>query len=990
MIHKPLTQIARLLFLNRLPILIFSILLWVVLWVVFWAVTGTISQAAEPTPIFYESSAQKIIKAKCVRCHNPKTKKAGLDLSTAQGILAGSESGRIVQAGDPEASLLFQMIEAEEMPPDEKDHLSKNQLESLRHWIAGGAKFREAVSSAPAVTQHDIVPLLYLRCVACHGGRRQEAGLDLRTKESILKGGKSGPALVSGKPEESLIIQRIKSGEMPPRRKLVSVSVKPMEANELDLLSQWITLQLPEQKENPVDETRLSDSLVSDKDREFWSFQPPAQVQLPQVKQRDKVKNPIDALILHKLEARGLTLAPTAGKRTLIRRLYFDLTGLPPTPNEINLFLNDTDPLAYEKLVDRLLASPRYGERWARHWLDVAGYADSEGAQNQDKVRPHMYRYRDYVIRAFNQDKPYSRFLMEQIAGDELVDYQSKEITQEAYDCLVATGFLRTAPDRTFANITNFVPDRLEVISDEMDILGSAVMGLTLKCARCHSHKFDPIPQRDYYRLTAIFKEAYDEHDWLKSQGPRTLSHVMPEERSHYENHEKQLTAQVEQIKQALNDLTAKTLKVQREKKIQTLPDMDRKQILIAFSNDKSLHTAEQTKLLKKHEQLIKIAPEELKKLNPEYQQMSEKLQTQIKTVEAKRMSEPRIRALWSRGSPSPSYILKRGNYLTPGRPVKPGVPAVLTKSSQPFGITTPDKKGKPVGPRLAFAQWLTQPDNPLTARVIVNRIWLHHFGRGIVNTPGNFGHAGERPSHPELLDWLANEFVRQDWSLKALHRLMVTSNTYRQSSVISEQALRLDPDGRLFSRMPLKRMEGEVLRDTLLYLSGQLDETPFGPADPVEVRPDGLVTSKRSDRGWRRSIYVLQRRTQIPTLLDNFDSPQMGPNCLRRGESLVAPQALHLMNDQMVHQLAVHFANQIQKAAGTDLLPQVRQVYLKSFGRNPTAAEEQIGVAALKQLAAEWRETNPQKKAQTDITQKALVNYCHAIFNLAEFQYID
>ena len=988
MISKLLAQNHRLPFFNLTSMIRFSI-------AIFFCSVGTIKLPADKTTaaksnLFYESSVKKIIEAKCVRCHNSKTKKAGLDLSTAQGILQGSESGRVVQAGDPEASLLFQMIEAEEMPPEEKDHLNQKQLESLRHWITAGAKFREAVSSAPAVTQHDIVPLLYLRCVACHGGRRQEAGLDLRTKKSILKGGKSGPALVPGKPEESLLIQKIKSGEMPPRRKLVSVSVKPMEANELELLSQWIRLKLPEQKEDPTKESRLTDSLVSDKDREFWSFQPPVKVRPPQVKHSDQVKNPIDAFILRKLETQGLTFSPTASQRTLIRRLYFDLTGLPPTPNEIDQFLNDPDPHAYEKLVDRLLASRRYGERWARHWLDVAGYADSEGAQNQDKVRPHMYRYRDYVIRAFNQDKPYSRFLVEQIAGDELVDYQSKEITQEAYDCLVATGFLRTAPDRTFANITNFVPDRLEVISDEMDILGSAVMGLTLKCARCHSHKFDPIPQRDYYRLTAIFKEAYDEHDWLKSQGARTLPHVMPEERRQYENHEKQLTAQVNQTRANVKRPNRENLENATGEKIQALPDTDRKQILIAFSIDPSSHTAEQTKLLKKHEQLVNISPEELKKLDPAYQKQSKELQTQIKTLEAKRMSKPRIRALWSRGSPSPSYILKRGNYLTPGRPVNPGVPAVLTKNNRPFALSGSGPNGKPVGRRLAFAQWLTQPDHPLTTRVMVNRIWMHHFGRGIVNTPGNFGHAGERPSHPELLDWLANEFVRQNWSLKALHRLMVTSNTYRQSSTVSEQALRLDPDGRLLSRMPLKRMEGEVLRDTLLYLSGQLDETPFGPADPVEVRADGLVTSKRSDRGWRRSIYVLQRRTQIPTLLNNFDYPQMGPNCLRRGESLVAPQALHLMNDQMVHQLAVYFADQIRSEVGTDLLAQVKQVYLKAFGRTPTAEEEQIGVTALKQLAAQWQEANKHNKEKTDSNQKSLVNYSHAIFNLAEFQYID
>ncbi len=952
------------------------------------------SQAGDNEPAtsapFYETSVKAIIDAKCVRCHNSKTKKAGLNLTTPEGILKGSESGRIIKTGDPDASLLFQMIDADEMPPDKKDQLSQLQLMEIKKWISGGSKFREAVQSEPTITQHDIIPLLHLRCVACHGGRRKEAGLDLRTKESILKGGKSGPAVIPGKPEESLLIQRIHSGEMPPRRKLVSVSVKPMEANERKLVAKWIKLKLPESTKTASGKNSLPDDRITDEDHKFWAFQSPASVRPPLVKQKDRVKNPIDAFVLHRLEQQNLTFSPPASNRTIIRRLYFDLIGLPPTPKEINQFINDPAPLAYEKLVDRLLASPRYGERWARHWLDAAGYADSEGAQNEDRLRPHIYRYRDYVIRAFNQDKPYSRFLMEQIAGDELVDYQSNTITQEAYDCLVATGFLRTAPDRTFANITNFVPDRLEVISDEMDILGSAVMGLTIKCARCHSHKFDPIPQRDYYRLTAIFKEAYDEHDWLKSQNPRTLPHVSTAEQNRYEQHEKQLTSKIEQINLKSSKLTAQTLKAQRQKKVQALPAAEREQVLVALSKPENQQTSQQKSILKKHEKLLTISPDELKKNDPEYKTQLESFQNEIKSLKAKRMPKPRIRALWSRGTPSPTYILKRGNYLTPGNPVAPGVPAVLNQNNKPLKITRPAKNKISLGRRLAFARWLTQPDHPLTARVMVNRIWLHHFGTGIVNTPGNFGKAGERPSHPELLDWLANEFVRLNWSMKSLHRLIVTSNTYRQDSSVTENGLRLDPDGRLLSRMPLKRMEGEVLRDTLLSLSGQLDLTPFGPADQVEVRPDGLVTSKRSERGWRRSIYILHRRTQIPTLLENFDYPQMGPNCLVRGTSLVAPQALHMLNDKMIHQLSLHFASQIRQEVGTDPSVQVKHVYLNALGRSPTAEENNIGVTALKQLTEKWKLENPENKEQTDFAQKSLANYCHAVFNLAEFQYID
>ena len=880
--------------------------------------------------VVYESEVQSIIAVACVRCHNPETRKAGIDLTTPQGILLGGDSGQIVNAGQPAESLLFEMIESGQMPPpDEKGQISPAQLQKIREWIAAGAKFRDAVNSAPAVTQHDILPLLQLRCVACHGGRRKEGDLDLRTRESILRGGKSGPAAVSGKPSESLLVKRVVAEEMPPRRQLVSVSVKPMESSEVKKLALWIELGLPESNVPSDDAASVRESLVTVDDRRFWSFQPPQRPLVPHVSAADRISNPIDAFVLQKLEAHKLTLSPEADRTTLLRRVHFDLTGLPPTPQEIHEFLSDSDPKAYENLVNRLLESRHYGERWARHWLDVAGYADSEGAQNEDRVRPHIYRYRDYVIRSFNADKPYSQFLVEQLAGDELADYEhAKIIDDQMYDNLVATGFLRTAPDRTFANITNFVPDRLEVIADEMDILGTAVLGLTLKCARCHSHKFDPIPQQDYYRLTAIFKDAYDENDWLKSQGPRTLPYVTTTERQAFEQHEKQITEQLELIKEQLSEETDVTRKTQ--------------------------------------------------------------LEQQIKDIEGQRKPEPRIHALWSRGEPSPTYILKRGNYLTPGRPVEPGVPAVLSHGQTPFEVRPPWENAKPTGRRLAFARWLTQPDHPLTARVMVNRIWQHHFGTGIVNTPGNFGKAGSRPTHPDLLDWLATEFVRRDWSVKSMHRLIVTSSTYRQSSQVAEESSRLDADGRLLSRAPLKRLEAEALRDTLLFVAGKLNDTPFGPPDQVDLRADGLVTSQSSEKGWRRSIYVLQRRTQIPTLLDNFDYPQMGPNCVQRGESLVAPQALHLMNNKMIYQLAEHFADRVRSEVGDDRAAQVESIYLRAFGRPPTSEESTIAVDALEELTKQWATKTTGAAPAKIPAQVALVTWCHAVMNLAEFLYVD
>lgn len=784
--------------------------------------------------------------------------------------------------------------------------------------------------STKQITQHDIVPLMLLRCAACHGGRRKEGGLDLRSKAAMLKGGKSGPALVIGSPQESLIIQRMEAKEMPPRRQLVDVSVKPMQPAEIAKLKQWITNGLPESSQTPDIATTQPDALVTDEHRAFWSFQSPRWTPPPSIDPSAAASNAIDAFILKKLQTQQLDLSPEADRWALLRRVSFDLTGLPPSPEDIARFVTNTDPLAYEKLVERLLASPRYGERWGRYFLDVAGYADSEGGENSDRVRPNMWRYRDYVIQSFTMDKPYDRFLHEQIAGDELADYENAEaITPELYNNLVATGFLRTAPDRTFANITNFVPERLEVIADEIQIFGSAVLGLTIHCARCHEHKFDPIPQRDYYRLAAVLKDAYDEHDWLKPQGPRTLKYVTPAERNAWKTHTAQLNQQVEPLK----------------KKIE----------------------AEQNEEKKKQ------------------------LEEQLNEFESRRKPEPQIRALWSRGEPSPTYILIRGNYLTPGREVGPGVPAVLTPNGTPFVHQPPWQNAQKTGRRLALAHWLTEPEHPLTARVMVNRIWKNHFGQGIVRTLDNFGLTGAKPTHPALLDWLAIEFVRRGWSIKAMHRLMMLSNTYRQSSQLVSDRLSADPDNQLFSSMPLKRMEAETLRDSLLFLANQLNETPFGPPDAVDTHEDGLVISKRSSHGWRRSIYVLQRRTTIPTMLESFGFPQMGPNCLERSHSITSPQALHMLNDSQVHQWSRQFADRVRSQAGDDRQGQITLAHLFAFGRPPSQQQQTIANKLLDTLTANWqRELKDQVDTEHQATQLALANYCHAVINSSAFIYID
>ena len=367
----------------------------------------------------------------------------------------------------------------------------------------------QADSVAEPVNQHDVLPILHLRCAACHGRQEQKADLDLRTVESLLKGSKDGPVVKSGDPDGSLLIQKITKGEMPPKRDLVKASVKPVREGELETIRDWIAAGMP-----VAESERPREPLISDQDRQFWSFQSPKRPEVPALGQ-EAVANPIDAFVSERLTKSGLELAGQAPKHELARRVYFDLIGLPPLPEEVDAFVADKRPDAYEQLVDRLLASPAYGERWARYWLDLAGYADSEGIQHADTLRPWAYRYRDYVIRALNSDKPYDLFLLEQIAGDELANYEDADaFTEEHLDRLVATGFLRMVEDGTNANITNFVPDRQDNIDNEMRVLGSSVLGLTLHCAKCHSHKFDPVSQADYFRLRAIFKGAFDEHDW--------------------------------------------------------------------------------------------------------------------------------------------------------------------------------------------------------------------------------------------------------------------------------------------------------------------------------------------------------------------------------------------------------------------------------------------------------------------------------------------
>ena len=954
----------------------------------------------------FKTDILPILKTNCVVCHSADLRQKELDLSTWDAALKGGESGAVIVPGKPEESRLYELVSKGTMPPGDV-RLGESDIEIIRKWIDAGAPSPDGERAKPATTTasyDDIIPVVLNHCTVCHGLRRQEGGLDLRTHASMLRGGESGPAIVPGKPSESLLIRRIEAGDMPPKKEMLTNGVKPVSPPELGKLVSWIEQGAPTERQEPDIADGSPDPLVSAEDRQYWAFQTPRAAPVPAVRNQALVRNPIDAFVLEKLDAKGLSLSPEADRLTLIRRLYLDLTGLPPEPYDARAFLADKAPQAYEKLVDRLLASERYGERWARHWLDLAGYADSEGGKlSADIVRPHAWRYRDYVIRAFNNDKPYDEFLLEQIAGDELVDYENATIiTEDINEKLIATGFLRMGPDSTSEREVFSVADRVDVIADEIDILGSAVMGLTVKCARCHSHKYDPIPQRDYYRLMAVFKGAYDEYDWvtpvtqekygLKYPG-RYLPYVRPgakpmellEEEQRRELHNHDVERKIKEITKAFDDRTDELTKKLQEERLQDLPrDLhdDLRKMLATKAEERD---EAQAALAEKYESQLKVSKRDLKGSDSAYQYDAEQHEIGVKLLEAKKTPPPRIRALWDRGVPSPTYILSRGDPTSFGRPVGPGVPSVLTDGRTPFEVKPPWPGAHKTGRRLAFARWLIRPDHPLTARVMVNRIWQHHFGAGLVRTTGNFGKTGDKPSHQELLDWLAVRFVKEGWSVKAMHRLMVTSSVYRQVSKLTPEQEQLDPDNRLLSRMPLRRMEAEVLSDSLLAVSGRLDETPFGRPSPVLTRGDGLVTPIGTERGWRRSIYVQQRRKEIPTVLDSFDLPAMSPNCTERTDSTVSTQALFLMNNAQVHAWAGALAQRVENAAGPDPAARIETMYWIVLSRPPTDEERDLNLSAWTKLTE-----SPSRNDATTTPRAALTKLCHTVLNSAAFLYID
>jgi hypothetical protein len=841
----------------------------------------------------------------------------------------------------------------------------------------------------------DIAPILKTHCIKCHGVEAKKGGLDLRTFASIMRSGDTGPAVVPGKSGESLIIEQVASKQMPPGKNT------KLTDHQITVLRTWIDAGAPvEPTAKSAPETTAS---------AFWSFRPPQRPQIPAVSRIDQVRNSIDSFVLSKLEAAGLAFSPPAARPALVRRLYFDLWGLPPTPEEVAAFVADDHPDAGERLIDSLLASPHYGERWGRHWLDLAGYADSEGILDADYDRSTAWRYRDFCIRAFNRDIPYDRFLKLQIAGDEDINYPAlyrtkKSLAPEEVDALIATGYLRCASDTSrpdFKAIKNAPGYYYQTLDDTVKIVASSTLGLTLQCARCHSHKYDPISQEEYYRVQAVFMSGYRPADWVP-QVERKLSESTAAQEAEAKEHNARIDAAVAALAGKAQSLQV-TFKARLfSDRLAQVPEPVRDDTRKAIATDAAMRTEIQKYLASRFAAILNPPDAKLSAIlsasYPEYKAQSAAIAAAIAAAHARKKSFAEIRAFYDLPGEPKTPILKRGDYSQPGREVAPGVLQSLA-TPQPFAWSRPSKDARTSGRRLAFANWLTQPGHPLTARVIVNRIWLHHFGEGLVSTPDNFGTTGSPPSHPGLLDWLACEFIDSGWSIKALHRRILTSATYRQSSRIDPsspihaKAKTIDSEDRLLWRQRMRRLEAEALRDAMLAASGVLNIRMLGPAVPLVARADGEVVEPDEASGHRRSIYMKVRRSQPLTLLQSFDQPVMETNCTRRGLSTIASQALNLLNSDTLSKHAKAFAERALAEAPGD--PAGRAAAL-AFGSAPTGAPRQaIDDFLAAQSARHARSvagpnSEPTAGQPRDARRLALADLCQMLLSSNEFAYID
>jgi mono/diheme cytochrome c family protein len=933
--------------------------------------------------------------------------------------------------------------------------------------IAHGADVRQLRQGF----EREVVPVIKRHCAKCHGADKDESGLQLTSLDHVLAGGVSGAIVQPGKPDESLIVHLIRPGSdphMPPDGQLSE--------SEINTIESWVR-SLPQN-------LSVGSKQVATTGEDHWAFQKLRRPTVSDVREVGRISTPVDAFILARLEANGLTMAPSATAGEFIRRASFDLIGLPPNREDVTAFERDVDrspDRAVSRLVDRLLASPHYGERWGRHWLDLARYADSNGFEF-DFERPHAWHYRDWVINSLNADKPYDEFLAEQIAGD--------EIAPESFAAHVATGFCRNGP--TVGN-QRLEKHRWDELDDAISTTSEVFLGLTLGCARCHDHKYDPTSQRDYYSMLAIFNSA----------GKRAHFIGTPEQRQTRDRLKAEIREGRERLKALSNQPSAGDWTIEDGELLQRRPAADVRLILgdsnwkdytvevevqktggtmeplqyqagvslmfratslqhfywlrlgVSDNREYSLDIADgghapiarriagtlqrgrwyrlrvtvegqsirawvDERLVyemhhPRHDRggiglgnwsattkwrnltvrdtqgtvLLDGFPDLMKTKSPEFAAGPETvdgLNLEIRHLEAELSALPVAMSISDESStPRETRLFLRGDHRTPGAVVQPDVPAALAGS--PLEIPDAPNDAKSTGRRRALARWLTSPDNPLTARVMVNRIWQYHFGRGLVDTPSNFGLNGSRPTHPDLLDWLAVEFIESGWSIKHMHRLIMTSAVYGQSRRTND-GTRQDADNRLLSRFPTRRLEAELIRDRILAASDSLNEMMGGPGIRPHIHPGVIATGttrkwptveRESHEHWRRSVYIFVRRSVLMPMLEAFDSPTTTQSCAQRLVTTVPTQALQLMNDRFTNEQAALMARRVIAKVGHDAEQQVREIYWRSLSREPTDSELSDCVAFVQKQHEYHGSAEP-----------SLADLCHVMFNLNEFVYVD
>ena len=814
----------------------------------------------------------------------------------------------------------------------------------------------KAAAVKPTAEQLDffrqqVKPILESRCIKCHGGEAKIRGkLRLTSRADVLRGGETGPAVSLTEPAKSLLLEAInyESLEMPPTGKLPQ--------REIDVLTRWVKQALPfDDKAIVIKPHAPGPPVVDAKARKFWSFQPVASPVVPGVQQGDWVKNPIDAFILAGLEKAGLAPSVPVARTGLLRRLYYNLTGLPPSPEAVKTFLADESPQALEKVVDELLDSPQYGERAARHWLDLVRYAESNSYE-RDGTKPFVWRYRDYVIRSLNQDKPYDQFVLEQLAGDELPDRTA--------DHLIATGYYRLGiwQDEPVDREQELYEDLDDIVSTTSQVF----LGLTLNCARCHDHKLDPLPQRDYYRFMAFFHgiNRYGVRN-AQSVAQFSLRDIMaPQEQS---THQQQVQAHLKQVAQIEKQIAAIEKRVTSD--FQPVEKEDFK-----FEQHK-------IPLLKKRVPRL-LSQQQFK----QYVQLKKK-EKQLKNVKPAALTQALCVTETGR-QPRKTFILARGNAHAPGEEVKPGFPQVLSFPDPVIAPLPPEKKTS--GRRLALARWIIDRRNPLTARVMVNRLWQQHFGRGIVESPNNFGFQGAVPTHPELLDWLATQLVEGGWKLKPIHKLIVLSNAYQMGSQSHPQGVEKDPENKLFWRFNMRRLAAEEIRDTVLAVNGSLNPKMFGPSIFPDIPAEVKQGQSRPGEGWgnsspeekaRRSIYIHSKRSLVFPFLAAFDGPDTDATCPVRFETTQPTQSLEMFNGPFANQQAAVFGNYLRKQLGPqDTRGHVELALGRALQRPLTADQVEQGLRFIAQL----------QKEHSVSPAKALDYFCLVLLNLNELIYLD